>query len=82
MVRVSVDVSSPGFVEKLITQDIGIVSKPLSHLYPELCKVILNLLFVVIETLPVIWMKWLKQLLQLKHAIILYRRGGGVMLDF
>ena len=49
----SVDISCPWFVQELVAQNIGIVFESLSHLCPKLCKVVLNLLLVFIETLPI-----------------------------
>ena len=53
LVRMSVDISSPWFVQELVAQNIGIVFESLSHLCPKLCKVVLNFLLIFIETLPI-----------------------------
>lgn len=52
MVWMSVKVANPRLIEKLIAQDVGTVFESLCYLRPELGKVVLDLLFVVIETLP------------------------------
>lgn len=52
MVGMPVDVSSPGLIEQLIAQHIGMVLESLCNLAPELGKVVLYLLLVVIKTLP------------------------------
>ena len=54
LVWMSVQITNPRLIKKLITQDIGTVLESLSHLCPELGKVILDLLFIVIETLPTV----------------------------
>ncbi len=52
LVWMSVNISSPRFIQDFITKYKVIVSKILCHNTPELGKVVLYPLFIVIEALP------------------------------
>ena len=73
----SVNVSSPRLIEQFIAKDVRVVLEPLGHFSPKVSKAVLNLLFIIVETLPIIMM--ITGACKKENDVIRKRNVGGVI---